>query len=169
MNNRQKKLEQYLFNEETINYLIDLTNDSNSLCLISTPSIAEQLELKNSKKDIVLLEIDEKFEKNAFFKKYDINSMEIIEKKYDFVIFDPPAMRFLPKKMVEFIKFQFLSNQKIILIYPDSFFSEIDNELKEFKFKKIDKKPIYKQKNEFNIKEMRIFTNFESCISKSKK
>ena len=164
---REKKLEQYLFSRNSIDYIIKITSSFNSLLLISTPSIAQYLYETGDKRDILLLEIDNKFKKIPFFKKYDINSMEKIEKRYELVIFDPPAFRFLPEQLVEFLKLQFTFSQKILLIYPEMFFKKIEEDLLEFKFKKIEKQVEYIEENDFNKREMSFLKNFESSISKS--
>jgi hypothetical protein len=82
------KNEQYFFDDKTLNSLINFLENYNSICCLCCPTLG--IELSKRKKNVTILDIDERFSDNENFIYYDLNKPVKLDKKFDIIICDPP-------------------------------------------------------------------------------
>lgn len=80
--------EQYFFDQTTITQLTTFLSQFESICTLCAPMIGK--ELNCLKKDVTILDIDDRFSSEKGFLNWNIYKPEWINKTFDIIFCDPP-------------------------------------------------------------------------------
>lgn len=80
--------EQYFWTEASVSALADALMVFERPCCLCAPTLAEALEARG--REVVLLDIDERFSQLSGFRHYDLTKPSYFEQSFDVIICDPP-------------------------------------------------------------------------------
>ncbi len=80
--------EQYFFAEPSVNHLAQFLGRYDSVCALCTPMVGRRL--AEAGKNVVTLDLDERFSDVRGFKRWDIHRPERLQQKFDVIVCDPP-------------------------------------------------------------------------------
>jgi hypothetical protein len=111
------KNEQYFFDDETIHHLTAFLNQFESICTLCAPTIG--IALNKLKKDVTILDIDDRFSNAKGYLNWNIYKPQWINKTYDIIFCDPPFFNVSLSQLFKAIRMLSQNNfeQKLMLSY----------------------------------------------------
>jgi len=82
------ELEQYFFDQDTIDELVELVDCFENPCCVCTPMVAQAMLERG--REVAIFDIDERFSSMPGFRRWDLEQPVYLNEEFDFVICDPP-------------------------------------------------------------------------------
>src|SRR5687768_2497189 len=97
----KQEIEQYFFDETTLQHLAALASRFNNPCCLCTPSLGEELEHQGVR--ATTLDIDDRFASLQGFRLYDIGRPQPLDEEFGIIICDPPILNATLSQLLETI------------------------------------------------------------------
>jgi hypothetical protein len=127
---------QYFFSQQTARYIVSLLSSYNNICCLCTPRLA--FEWSSQKKNVRLLDIDNRFSQIPGFHYFDLKNPEVMHEGYDIIIADPP-FGFTGDELLSAINSVAFNSKKVVLclIFPIEREKELFGVFKEWKLNRV--------------------------------
>lgn len=156
----KQEIEQYFFNNETLDDLARLAMRFPKPCCLCTPSLGQALEARGVK-HVTTLDLDYRFAFLEGFREYDISEPEPLDEKFGVIICDPPFLSVPLERLFETV--ELLSHedygQPLIINYLASRASNITRVFAPFGLRATGYYPGYATIQNFGRNRMELYGN----------
>jgi hypothetical protein len=158
--------EQYFFDDSTVHHLAVFLSRFESICTLCTPMIG--LALNNLKKDVTILDIDDRFSNAKGYLNWNIYKPQWINKTFDIIFCDPPFFNVSLSQLFKAIRMLSHNNfeQKLMLGYLTRRSSAVTGSFHLFNLQPTGYYPSYVTVQKTEKNQIEIFSNLDEESNK---
>jgi hypothetical protein len=155
------KNEQYFFDDETLQHLTSLLIPFENICILCAPMLG--LALSKAKKDVTILDIDDRFSAAKGYFNWNIYKPQWIEKTFDIIFCDPPFFNVSLSQLFKAIRMLSHNNfeQKLMMSYLSRRSSAITGSFHLFNLQPTGYYPSYVTVQKTEKNQIEIFSNLD--------
>lgn len=153
--------EQYFFDETTITQLTTFLSQFENICALCAPMVGKAL--NNAKKDITILDIDNRFTTEKGYLNWNIYKPGWINQTFDIIFCDPPFFNVSLSQLFKAIRMLSHNNfeQKLMLCYLSRRSEAIISSFHLFNIKSSGYYPSYITIQKIEKNQVEIFSNIQ--------
>lgn len=149
--------EQFFFDDETCRWLYNRLGEASSILCLSCPRLAWEFHVRGDRREVILLDLDERFAGIPGFVRTDLTTEAIPDGHWDAVVWDPPALRFPPDVLVNRLHELAARSDLLLLAYPQDLFAQVSGRMNQLGLQELSRRPGYRVGNRFNRNRMRFY------------
>jgi hypothetical protein len=157
----QHHREQYFFDEKTLHELADFAQSFDRVCCICAPMLGRELHRRG--KVVRVLDVDERFNNLAGFRRWDLYRPMHLDEEFDLVVCDPPFFTVSLSQLFTAIRLlcHFDLSRKVMISYPVRRERAILGTFAPFGLRETGYRPGYLTVQQCEKNDIAFYTNFD--------